>query len=135
MLCLFCNNYNKYRHICMTCRTGFVNWMVAHIVNHPDSICSIKLAAHKLLSEISINKRSYIQVSTRLQYLTSFVSLPPLKQSALTTTWPGFYMGNDTWIIPDATFTIKQPISWENAIDVIKSALIELDLYRYLLSV
>ena len=109
MYCLFCQRYNKYRHICLACRTGFINWVKTHIEAPDGSTCSITLAAHKYLQSVATGQDILIDNT----HASS--DNPP--------EWPGFYHGNNKWVIPHNPIKLPEPVHHSNAVKLLTAAL------------
>ena len=111
MHCIFCQRYNKYRHLCLACRTGFVNWVKGHVLLPEGSTCSLALAAHKYLNHILSNR------------ILDFQSIKDDRPSDNPPEWPGFYHGNGKWTIPHNPVILPVPITPTNAVEVLTGAL------------
>ncbi len=109
MYCIFCQRYNKYRHVCLACRTGFVNWVTSHVVAPEESTCSLQLACHKLL--VFKGKSACLDLD-----LTNRPSDNPSE-------WPGFYKGNAKWIIPNNIVRLPEPLHAHNAATLLGNSL------------
>ena len=91
--CIFCHKNVHFRKVCITCRSGFLKWVLNHTnINQP-------IAVHKALSNINF-------------------ALEPLPKSD-TRKWPGFYAGNCKWVIPTNFLFTEKELNWSNSGDIL----------------
>ena len=99
MYCLFCHNAVKFRKVCPTCRSGFVKWILKH------TNIRVELAVHKAIANLPF-------------------CLDALPKSKIKR-WPGFYVGDGSWIKPEIYFVTDEDVKWENAGIVLSNLLLK----------
>ena len=106
--CLFCRGaLPLILYICLDCNAGFKNWVQEHTNIH-DGEAAIHhgQAAFRLMEEKSEEDMDFISTKT-------------------CNSWPGFYLGDKKWIIPDINLVTKEEIGWDNCHDVLRKLLKE----------
>lgn len=141
--CYFCGKAIRYNIACWGCQKGFEDWAFDLFYNkNHNSRSTISCFAIKTDNETN-NWNLWQDVGNGIHCLIS--SIPTGKNikhpirifeiDRLNNNWPGFYEGNDRWLIPNP-FQLKenidiQDITWENGCIVLNRELEKNDIYIY----
>ena len=110
--CLFCRRPQECGLCCLSCRTGFVDWIMKN-TNIKNSH-----APYELIS--SVYNRNHI---VKKEFI-----IPEQKGFH---TWPGFYIGNNEWTIEDIKMETTEEITRNNCHQVLERLLEKHGIFIY----
>ena len=102
--CLFCRKKLLYRQICMTCRSGFVQWVVTY------TNIKRECAVHKLLC-----KYNNLDLA--------------ITRDVKNRKWCGFHIGDGEYVKPDIYISSNEDIMWDNECAILEKLLNDNNIY------